>query len=67
MMVGMATNQKTLLVTDARIAGGAWRRCLAGVRVWGGLLDGTVSGVWVTGVRVVGNKHIVATPLSVQL
>jgi len=35
-MVGMPTNQKTLLVTDARLAGGAWRRCLADVRVWRG-------------------------------
>ena len=35
-MVGMPTNQKTLLVTDARLAGGAWRRCLADVRVWSG-------------------------------
>jgi hypothetical protein len=35
-MVGMPTNQKTLLVTDARLAGGAWRQCLADVRVWCG-------------------------------
>ena len=35
-MVGMPTNQKTLLVTNARLAGEAWRRCLADVRLWCG-------------------------------
>ena len=46
---------------------GAWRRCLAGVRVWCGHPDPTSSAFRVPGVRVVRNKHIVATTLSVHL